>query len=57
MLTDAAIIWNEMAGELPEGWQRANLDQTYTGAAGGCIAVETRMQVGLAQSYWCPDCP
>lgn len=55
-LTDAAIIWNEMVGELPEGWQRANVDQTFVGAIGGCIGIETRMQVGLAQSVWCPDC-
>ena len=56
-LTDAAIIWNELVGEKPEGWDRANVDQTFSGATGGCIGVETRMQVGLAQSVWCPDCP
>ena len=58
LLTDAAVIWNVVVGELPEGWQRANVDQTFVGADGGCIGVETRMAIGLAQSLWCPDgCP
>ena len=56
LLQDAAIIWNEMTGELPEGWDRANIDQAFVGAAGGCVGVETRMAVGLGQSYWCPPC-
>lgn len=56
VLNDAAILWNVAAGELPEGWQRANVDQTYVGAQGGCVGVETRMSIGLAQSLWCPTC-
>ena len=55
-IKDAAVIWNVVNGELPEGWERANVDQTYVGAQGGCIAVETRLSVGLPQSLWCPDC-
>lgn len=56
VLNDAAIIWNEVTGELPEGWQRANVNQSYVGAAGGCVGVETRLSVGLAQSAFCPEC-
>jgi len=56
ILTDAAVIWNEMVGELPEGWERAAVDQTFSGAQGGCLAVETRMTIGLPQSLWCPQC-
>jgi hypothetical protein len=54
LLTDAAILWNVAVGELPEGWQRASVDQSYVGAQGGCIGVETRMSIGLAQGEWCP---
>ena len=56
ILNDAAVIWNTVIAELPEGWQRSNVDQQYIGAQGGCIGVETRLSVGLAQSVWCPEC-
>lgn len=54
VLRDAAVIWNTVVGELPEGWQRATVDQGFVGAQGGCVGVETRLSVGLAQSVWCP---
>ena len=56
IMLDAALIWNTVTGELPEGWQRANVNQTFVGASGGCIGVETRLSVGLAQDAWCPLC-
>ena len=56
VLNDAAVIWNVAVGELPEGWQRSGVDQTFVGAQGGCIGVETRLSVGLAQHNWCPEC-
>jgi hypothetical protein len=56
ILRDAAIIWNALAGPLPEGWLRANLNQMFLGAEGGCIGVETRVTIGLAQESWCPEC-
>lgn len=56
VLADAAVIWNAVTGELPEGWDRANVDQQYVGAQGGCIGVETRFTIGLPQDAWCPDC-
>ena len=57
VLADAAVIWNVVVGDLPDGWERANVDQGFVGAAGGCVGVETRLSVGLAQSEWCPECP
>lgn len=56
ILGDAATIWNAVRGELPEGWLRANISQTFVGAEGGCIGVETRFTIGLPQEDWCP-CP
>lgn len=56
ILSDAAVIWNVAVGELPEGWQRSNVDQGFVGAQGGCVGVETRMSVGLGQDAWCPPC-
>lgn len=56
VLNDAAIIWNVVVGELPEGWERANVYQGYVGAQGGCVGVETRLSIGLAQQLWCPIC-
>lgn len=56
ILNDAAIIWNVVTGELPDGWQRANVDQGYIGAQGGCVGIETRLTIGLAQDAWCPLC-
>jgi hypothetical protein len=53
---DAAVIMNAMMADMPEGWERANLEQTFEGADGGCIAIDTRMTIGLPQSSWCVDC-
>lgn len=53
VLSDAAVIWNTVNGPLPEGWLRANVDQAFIGAEGGCIGVETRLTIGLPQDAWC----
>lgn len=50
---DAAVVLNAMMAEMPEGWERANLEQTFEGADGGCIAIDTRMTIGLPQTEWC----
>ena len=50
---DAAVVMNSILGPLPEGWQRANIEQTFRGADGGCIVTETRVTIGLPQSEWC----
>ena len=54
VMNDAAIIWNVVTDDMPEGWERANVGQQFVGAQGGCIGVETRLSVGLAQQDWCP---
>lgn len=56
ILTDAAVIWNTVVGELPEGWERSGVDQAFVGAEGGCVGIETRMTIGLSQDAWCPEC-
>jgi hypothetical protein len=56
VMFDGAVIWNTVTDSLPQGWERANVDQTYIGASGGCIAIETRMSIGLPQAEWCPEC-
>lgn len=53
---DAAVILNAMMAEMPLGWERASLEQTFQGAEGGCVAVDTRMTIGLPQTDWCVDC-
>lgn len=50
---DGAVVLNAMMADMPEGWERANLEQTFEGAEGGCIAIDTRMTVGLPQTDWC----
>jgi hypothetical protein len=50
---DAAVIYDAMLADMPSGWERANLEQTFQGAEGGCIAIDTRMTVGLPQTDWC----
>lgn len=52
LLEDAAVVWTAMSGDLPAGMERAGLAQSFVGAQGGCIAVETRMVVGIEQSKW-----
>lgn len=50
LLGDAAVIYNAITGDIPDYWMRANPTQTFVGAAGGCIGVETRIILGLEQS-------
>lgn len=53
---DAAVVYDALTGDLPKGWERANVEQTFTGADGGCIAIDTRLTIGLPQSDWCVVC-
>jgi hypothetical protein len=53
---DAAVIYNAMMADMPPGWERASLEQEFQGADGGCIAIDTRMTIGLPQTEWCLDC-
>ncbi len=52
LLGDAAVIYNSMTGPVPDDWERTNPAQTFLGAQGGCIGVETRITIGLEQSQF-----
>lgn len=52
LLGDAAVIYNAMTGPFPDYWERTNPTQTFVGAQGGCIGVETRIVIGLEQSQF-----
>ena len=53
LLVDSSVIWNAITlAELPENWERAGVRQTFVGADGGCIGVETRLSLGIAQKDW-----
>lgn len=53
LMEDAAVVWNALVCcDLPDDWQRANVSQQFTGADGGCIAVETRLIIGIPQLIW-----
>lgn len=52
---DAAVIFDTMLNDPPPGWETANIEQTFD-AEGGCIAIDTRLTVGLPQTDWCVDC-
>jgi len=55
VMADAAVAWNALGdGAWPDGWEWANESQSFTGAEGGCIGVETRVTLGLDQEQFCP---
>jgi hypothetical protein len=52
-LEDAAVVWNAIeCADMPDEWQRASLSQTFVGAQGGCIGVETRVTIGVPEVSW-----
>jgi len=50
---DGAIIHNVLLGDLPEGWESAGIEQSTSSVDGGCVAIDTRVTIGLPQSTWC----
>lgn len=56
VLDDAAIMWRAMSGEIDPEWDRASLSQTFVGGEGGCIAIESRVTIGVESELWCSDC-
>lgn len=56
LLDDAAIVHNVVTGPIPDYWMRATPTQTFVGAEGGCIGVETRVRIGLEQEQWAICC-
>ena len=37
-------------------WDRAALSQTFVGNQGGCIAIESRVTIGVQSEDWCTGC-
>lgn len=56
LLDDAAVIHNVVTGPIPDYWMRATPTQTFVGAEGGCVGVETRVRIGLEQEEWAICC-
>lgn len=52
LLGDAAVLYNALTSQFPDYWERTNPAQTFIGAQGGCIGVETRFTIGLEQSQF-----
>lgn len=56
IIEDAAVVMNAVTTDLPDTWVRAAPAQTFIGAEGGCIGVETRFTIGLEQPSWAICC-
>lgn len=56
LLDDAAVVYNAVTCPIPDYWMRATPTQTFVGAEGGCIGVETRVRIGLEQEEWAICC-
>lgn len=57
LIDDGAVVYNAVTAALPDPeWMRALPTQTYSGAEGGCIAVETRFTIGIPQNEWALCC-
>lgn len=57
LMGDAAIVMNAVAGPLPsQDWERTRPAQSFVGAEGGCIGVETRITIGIPQTEWAICC-
>lgn len=52
IMTDAAVIWSRVNGDLPDGWLRSGITQNFVGPLGGCVGVETSFTIGLDQSVF-----
>lgn len=57
VLDDAAIVWRALVGPLldPE-WDRSTVSQNFVGSEGGCIAIESRVVIGVPSVQWCLEC-
>ena len=52
LLEDAAVVWNSVLCCDYDDWDRGAVSQTFVGAEGGCVGVETRVVLGLEQQRW-----
>lgn len=58
IMRDAAVVWRAVGVEpLPDEWERARITQEFDGEQGTCVAVLTRVTVGLPGYDWCYECP
>jgi hypothetical protein len=57
IIEDAAVVFNAVISAMPNReWMRATPTQTFVGAEGGCIGVETRLTLGIPQNEWALCC-
>lgn len=57
LIEDAAVVYNAVTASLPNPeWMRALPTQSFVGAEGGCIGVETRLTLGVQQDEWALCC-
>lgn len=56
LLEDAAVVYNACVAPLPDYMVRSSVTQSFGGAEGGCISVETRFIIGLEQTEWTICC-
>ena len=57
ILDDAAVVWQAVSRPaMPNEWERAIVSQSFIGAEGGCISIETRLTVGVEAAQWCTEC-
>lgn len=56
LLGDAAVVFNALTSPLPEYLVRSTVAQSFTGAQGGCIGVESRLVIGFEQDRFAICC-
>ena len=56
IIEDGAVVMNTVMGPIPDRWVRASVAQTFVGAQGGCVGVETRFTIGNEQTSWTVCC-
>ena len=53
LLKDAAVVWDAVSCcDGLEKYERAAIGQTFVGATGGCVGVETRLMLGIEDQVW-----
>lgn len=56
LLEDAAVVYNALTSPIPDYMVRSAVAQSFGGAEGGCISVETRLTLGIEQTQWAICC-
>ena len=57
ILTDAMVVWAAIHEPFPAEyeWERGIVRQTIAGGLGGCVAIETRLTLGVSSIMWCVE--